>query len=345
MMEAMAPTKLGFYLLLLLRLASTINADDFCVAKPGVSEQTLQANINYACAQQGVDCSPIQPGGSCFTSDLITRASYAMTTYYNVFRSQGGTCDFTQSAQLTSTDPSKGSCSFGPKGSGSSNPPAAGSGAPTTPAPGGGKGKGRGMKWCVAKHQASQQDLQANLNYVCANQGVDCSPIQPGGACYDADIRARASYAMNSYYQLKGRRDFNCDFSGTGLITISDPSHGGCNYIQAGGHGPSGPTPTQPSTPAKPSTGGNGRWCVPKQEATDQVLQQNINWLCGTYKVNCDDVLGGGKCWAPAIRPRASYLMDLYYKQNGRNNYDCDFVGTAQVTNINPSWGSCVYGS
>ncbi|KAL6126628.1 hypothetical protein ACLB2K_074674 [Fragaria x ananassa] len=121
----MATTKLVLPLLLLLRLASPTSAAEFCVAKPGVSEQTLQANIFYACAQPGVDCSPIQPG--------------------NV------------------------SCNFGQSGSGS-NPPPAGSGAPKPLARG-------GKKWCMAKQQARVQDLQANLNFVCDNQGVDCGPI------------------------------------------------------------------------------------------------------------------------------------------------------------------------
>lgn len=102
----MATTKLVFSVVLLLRLSSTISAHQFCVAKSGISDQVLQTNINYACVQPGVDCSAIQPGGSCFTSNLSTRASYAMNAYYNVFRSKGATCDFIQSAQLTSTDPS-----------------------------------------------------------------------------------------------------------------------------------------------------------------------------------------------------------------------------------------------
>lgn len=97
-MKTMATTKLVFSVLLVLRLASTISANQFCVAKSGISNQLLQTNINYACIQPGVDCSVIQPGGSCFTSDLSTRVSYAMNAYYNVFRSKGATCDFTQSA-------------------------------------------------------------------------------------------------------------------------------------------------------------------------------------------------------------------------------------------------------
>ncbi|KAK7340897.1 hypothetical protein VNO77_21614 [Canavalia gladiata] len=97
--------------------------------------------------------------------------------------------------------------------------------APERPAaPGGGAGK----KWCVPKGEASNDALQANINYVCS-QGVDCAPIQPGGVCYAANnVRALATYAMNAYYQANGRNDFNCDFSHTGLITTTNPSHDNC---------------------------------------------------------------------------------------------------------------------
>ncbi|KAH0979733.1 hypothetical protein GBA52_006910 [Prunus armeniaca] len=88
---------------------------------------------------------------------------------------------------------------------------------------------GGGKKWCVAKPGATNQALQANIDYVCG-KGIDCKPIQPGGTCFDNDVKARASYLMNAYYQANGRHDFNCDFSKTGQITSADPSHGSCKY-------------------------------------------------------------------------------------------------------------------
>ncbi|KAK4284161.1 hypothetical protein QN277_001030 [Acacia crassicarpa] len=85
-----------------------------------------------------------------------------------------------------------------------------------------------GQKWCVPKPGASPQALQANIQYVCS-QGVDCKPIQAGGACFDPNnINQLATYAMNAYYQSKGRHDFDCYFSNSGLITSSNPSHGNC---------------------------------------------------------------------------------------------------------------------
>ncbi|KAK4431189.1 Glucan endo-1,3-beta-glucosidase [Sesamum alatum] len=86
-------------------------------------------------------------------------------------------------------------------------------------------------KWCLPKPNASDAALQANIDYVCS-QGIDCKPIQAGGACFTpSTVRSHASFAMNSYYQTKGRNDFNCDFSGTGSITNIDPSTGGCKYV------------------------------------------------------------------------------------------------------------------
>lgn len=81
-----------------------------------------------------------------------------------------------------------------------------------------------GQKWCVPKADATNEALQANINYVCS-QGVDCKPIQPGGTCYAPNnVKALATYAMNAYYQANGRHDFNCDFSHTGVITSVNPS-------------------------------------------------------------------------------------------------------------------------
>ncbi|KAJ6909591.1 hypothetical protein NC652_020540 [Populus alba x Populus x berolinensis] len=95
---------------------------------------------------------------------------------------------------------------------------------PTPPSP------TKSKKWCVPKADATDKALQANIDYVCS-QGVDCKPIQAGGACFSPDnVRSHASYIMNSYYQSHGRNDFNCDFSQTAVLTTSDPSHGTCKY-------------------------------------------------------------------------------------------------------------------
>ncbi|CAI0411961.1 unnamed protein product [Linum tenue] len=88
------------------------------------------------------------------------------------------------------------------------------------PAPVAGK-----KSWCVPKASASDQALQANINYVCSQKGMDCRPIQAGGPCFGPNnVRSHASFVMNSFYRLNGARPFNCDFAGTGVVANSDPS-------------------------------------------------------------------------------------------------------------------------
>ncbi|KAK2413488.1 O-Glycosyl hydrolase family 17 protein [Trifolium repens] len=104
-------------------------------------------------------------------------------------------------------------------------PVAPGRGRKTLPTPAPAVG---GQKWCVPKPDASNEALQANINYVCS-QKVDCRPIQPGGLCFAPNnVRALATYAMNAYYQANGRHDFNCDFSNSGVVTSINPSHDNC---------------------------------------------------------------------------------------------------------------------
>ncbi|CAN1746953.1 Glucan endo-1,3-beta-glucosidase [Linum perenne] len=86
--------------------------------------------------------------------------------------------------------------------------------------------------WCVPKAGASDQALQGNINYVCSQKGMDCKPIQAGGACFaPGNVRSHASYVMNSFYRHHGGRPFNCDFAGTGAVTFVDPSKGSCKYM------------------------------------------------------------------------------------------------------------------
>lgn len=81
--------------------------ETWCVPKAGLSEDELQANLDYVCGQ-GLDCSPIQPGGACFEpATVASHATYAMNLLYQKSDRNPLSCDFSHTATLTSTSPSK----------------------------------------------------------------------------------------------------------------------------------------------------------------------------------------------------------------------------------------------
>ncbi|KAJ4955606.1 hypothetical protein NE237_012389 [Protea cynaroides] len=87
-----------------------------------------------------------------------------------------------------------------------------------------------GKQWCVPKSGVDPTVLQSNIDYVCG-LGIDCRPIQAGGACFMPNtVRAHAAYSMNAYFQAMGRYAYDCDFAHTGAITTVDPSYKGCKY-------------------------------------------------------------------------------------------------------------------
>ncbi|XP_002965673.2 glucan endo-1,3-beta-glucosidase 12 [Selaginella moellendorffii] len=85
---------------------------EWCVANSDASQAPLQAALDYACSSGG-DCTAIQPNQPCFFPEtMVSRASYAFSSYYSKMKSSGGTCDFNQAAHVTQTDPSYGSCVY-----------------------------------------------------------------------------------------------------------------------------------------------------------------------------------------------------------------------------------------
>ncbi|EEF50866.1 glucan endo-1,3-beta-glucosidase 7 [Ricinus communis] len=100
--------------------------------------------------------------------------------------------------------------------------------SPKTPATPSTKPTGAG--WCMPKSGVPDAQLQASLDYACG-QGIDCSPIQPGGACFEPNtLASHAAYAMNLYYQTSSKNPWNCDFSQTATLTSKNPSYNGCVY-------------------------------------------------------------------------------------------------------------------
>ncbi|CAN6462705.1 unnamed protein product [Victoria cruziana] len=112
--------------------------------------------------------------------------------------------------------------------------------------------------WCVAKSSMDNTSLQEALDYACGVGGADCSPITSDGLCFLPNtLQAHASFAMNSYYQRSGHAPSSCDFSGTGVIAMTDPSYGSCIYpssaSMAGLTSPAAPSTTQPTPTTVPT--------------------------------------------------------------------------------------------
>ncbi|CAI9117730.1 OLC1v1019188C1 [Oldenlandia corymbosa var. corymbosa] len=128
-------------------------------------------------------------------------------------------------------------------------PPPPASTIPTLPSP--------TSSWCVARSDASDQAMQAALDYACS-AGADCAPIQSSGLCYLPNtLIAHASYAFNSYYQRKSMAPGSCNFAGTATVAKTDPSYGSCVYpsslSSAGGATTTNGTPG--GTTANPGAG------------------------------------------------------------------------------------------
>lgn len=85
--------------------------------------------------------------------------------------------------------------------------------------------------FCVARKGADVSSLQDGLNWACGPGQANCSSIQSGQPCYMPDtIENHASFAYNDYYQRMRSVGGTCDFSGTAVTTMVDPSYGSCVF-------------------------------------------------------------------------------------------------------------------
>ncbi|KAG8385345.1 hypothetical protein BUALT_Bualt03G0033100 [Buddleja alternifolia] len=109
---------------------------------------------------------------------------------------------------------------------------------------------------------------------------------------------------------------------------------------------PTGPTPTNPTgpTPTGPTTSG-GSWCIANPSASETALQVALDYACGYGGANCAAVQPSGACYDPnTVRDHASYAFNEYYQKNPGPT-SCSFGGTAQISNTDPSHGSCRFAS
>ena len=85
----------------------------WCVVAKGVSvsDEELGSAVNNACIAGNANgtCDALSPGQECYEPVSLTwHASYAFSSYWAKFRSQGATCHFNGLAEQSSLEPSKG---------------------------------------------------------------------------------------------------------------------------------------------------------------------------------------------------------------------------------------------
>ncbi|XP_021676298.1 glucan endo-1,3-beta-glucosidase 12 isoform X3 [Hevea brasiliensis] len=185
--------------------------------------------------------------------------------------------------------------------------------------------------WCVVNPLTRHAELLANLDYACNHVG--CSQIQQGGSCfYPNTYIHHASFAMNLYYQYMGRHEVDCNFTNSGLISLSDPSSGSCTYESDGDIEGNGTSENEISE----------TWCVVKPTTEDYMLQENINFSCN--HVDCSPIKDGGSCFQPTtLMNHAAFAMNLYYQSTGRGSTSCDFRGTGLIVTRDPGYGNCTF--
>lgn len=76
------------------------------MAKPGAETVALQRNIDYVCGL-GLDCKPIKEGGLCFLPNTVkAHSEYAMNLFYQTMGKYKYDCDFDNTGDITTMDPS-----------------------------------------------------------------------------------------------------------------------------------------------------------------------------------------------------------------------------------------------
>ena len=79
-------------------------------------------------------------------------------------------------------------------------------------------------------------------------------------------------------------------------------------------------------------------FCVAKDDAMEDKLQDGINWACEQGQTNCSAIQSGKPCYLPNnIKNHASYAYNDYYQKMHSVGGTCDFDGTATSTTNDPS--------
>ncbi|ONK67431.1 uncharacterized protein A4U43_C06F20180 [Asparagus officinalis] len=87
------------------------------------------------------------------------------------------------------------------------------------------------------------------------------------------------------------------------------------------------------------------QWCVASDKATDEGLQEALDWACSTQGgANCSSIQPSGICFLPnTLKDHASFAFNDYWQKFKGQGGTCDFKGSALLVHADPSHDLCAF--
>ncbi|KAM7258439.1 hypothetical protein ACFE04_014180 [Oxalis oulophora] len=84
-------------------------------------------------------------------------------------------------------------------------------------------------------------------------------------------------------------------------------------------------------------------WCVAKPTVPDPIVQQAMDYACGSG-ADCKSIQLNGPCFQPnTMFAHASYAFNSYWQTKKAGGGTCDFGGTAMLVTTDPSSNDCQF--
>ncbi|KMT11842.1 hypothetical protein BVRB_5g105380 [Beta vulgaris subsp. vulgaris] len=88
------------------------------------------------------------------------------------------------------------------------------------------------------------------------------------------------------------------------------------------------------------TTDGRCAYCVANPKASDELIQQKLDFCCGSIPESCDLVQPGQPCYVPNdLRTTASYVFSDWFAGGA----ECDFDGAEIMSFQDPSHDNCKF--
>ncbi|KAL4554513.1 hypothetical protein LXL04_039344 [Taraxacum kok-saghyz] len=98
------------------------------------------------------------------------------------------------------------------------------------------------------------------------------------------------------------------------------------------------PPPTQSPPVHSP---GSALWCVAKPSVPDPIIQEAMNYACGSG-ADCESLQPNGECFKPdTLFAHASYAFNSYWQRTKVAGGTCEFGGSAMLVTVDPSYDGC----